>query len=163
MLGCLWKLSCTRLVHTRVLCTRALHHQSHVHMHPFTQVKWTCRVEYMMHTCLVTELYHMVQVTQKCDANTCACVSHSCALSGHACTCVGLTLFMFELYTPCPCAVIHTHMYYYKLVAYIYADRWAYAKLTIWAQKLLIFSYWLHDNLITVYTNKTKSFSILQN
>ena len=30
----------------------------------------------------------------------------------------GLTAYMFEFCTPCPYKVIHTHAYYYKMVAY---------------------------------------------
>ena len=49
---CLCELSCTCLVYTWVLCTRTLHHQSCMHTHTYTQVKWKmCHVECVM--CLV--------------------------------------------------------------------------------------------------------------
>ena len=79
----------------------------------------------------------MVQVTQKFDAthvHVCHTHVHFQGMCAHVCS---LTLFMFELYTPCPFTVIHTRMYCCKLVAY--ADRLAYAKSTIWAQKIVDF------------------------
>ena len=46
---------------------------------------------------------------------------------------------MYELYMACPRTVIHTHVYYYKMVAY--ADKRVCTKSIVWVQKLQIFSY----------------------
>ena len=48
----------------------------------------------------------------------------------HAC---GLIVFVCELYALCPCMVIYTCVYYYKMVAYI--NKRTCAQSTIWAQK----------------------------
>ena len=81
------------------------------------------------------------------------CVSHVCTFR-HACahvytsayTC-GLIVFMCALYTAYPCMVIHTRVYYYKMVAH--ADRWGCTNLTIWVQKSPNFVL-LYHNLITI-------------
>ena len=49
---------------------------------------------------------------------------HVTQLWARLCMCVhayGLIAFVCKLYVACPCTVIHTLVYYYKLVAY--ADR----------------------------------------
>lgn len=71
---------------------------------------------------------------------------------------VGLIVFICKLYMPCPCTVIHTHLYYCKLVAY--ADRRA-AQNRSFKHKNPQFLYLLHHNLLTIYTNTPKSSSHL--
>ena len=67
----------------------------------------------------------MAQVTHKFNATCMSSVSHMCVLSGHTCVFVymrahtcSLIIYTCELYMPCPHMVIHTCVYYYKMVAY---------------------------------------------
>ena len=71
-----------------------------------------------------------------------------------------------NLYIPCPHTVIHTRVYYYKMVAY--EDRPSYVCIEILISHLSAKNhqfvlYLLHHNSITVHDNTTKSFSLLQN
>ena len=82
---------------------------------------------------VLVQIHHIFYVTQV------SCMSHLCALSGImdvSCTCVythahlhRLIVQMCELYRPCPCMVIHTHVSYYKMVAY--GDRPSYVYIEI--------------------------------
>ena len=66
------------------------------------------------------------------------------------CTCMWPDCIHVWIVYVCPRTVIHTHVYYYKVVAC--ADSQACVKLTIWMQIIGSFSYLLHHNLLTVYT-----------
>ena len=114
-------------------------------------------------------ILYTVQVTYNFNSTPVSCVScesHSCVLSGYACGLIVLTVYVIcthfvhvqwstPMYSdPHPCALLQN----YSLCRQ--ASLW---KIDHLSTKNAHFSYMHHHNLITIFTNTLKSFSLLRN